>query len=397
MKDSSRRSFVKTSAATGLTFTFAGLISAHGQSGGGNTTWNPEGTFFSTNSGETTTYDPNGTYVTTDPGVTTTWDPDQTITTAEETTTSTEITTTTEICEQLLICMLEPTVSEYRNAWPLSWADAVVQDMDWLYIDYYMHEGEYYTTTYGAVVPYHEGYNPIKYKKAEFKLLFWLAPVDTPRQKTAKPVHPGPTRMNMWAAAHVCIVKGYYATTSNYVGINQGRPVWRVTPGEYKWEMVPGTYKAVYLCNSPESPTDDVRENSDANVANYTCGQHEVGFTTAIARYPNNQNDPSLIGGLGWLLIQIEHTDGKLIARATVVPKNNVEGESLSIGGDIGGEIGGVAIGWETSWGINGNPTVNELILPWQFAIGSNETLAGVPASLPYVSGFQLSDLPAAP
>ena len=94
MKDSSRRSFVKTSAATGLTFTFAGLIRAHGQSGGGNTTWNPEGTFFSTNSGETTTYDPNGTYVTTDPGVTTTWDPD--VTTMPETTMPEETTTVPE-------------------------------------------------------------------------------------------------------------------------------------------------------------------------------------------------------------------------------------------------------------------------------------------------------------
>jgi hypothetical protein len=93
MKDSSRRSFVKTSAATGLTFTFAGLIRAHGQSGGGNTTWNPEGTFFSTNSGETTTYDPNGTYVTTEPGVTTTWDPDAT-TVPEITTTAPEEMTT---------------------------------------------------------------------------------------------------------------------------------------------------------------------------------------------------------------------------------------------------------------------------------------------------------------
>lgn len=92
MKDSSRRSFVKTSAATGLTFTFAGLIRAHGQSGGGNTTWNPEGTFFSTNSGETTTYDPNGTYVTTESGVTTTWDPDAT--TVPETATTTEPETT---------------------------------------------------------------------------------------------------------------------------------------------------------------------------------------------------------------------------------------------------------------------------------------------------------------
>jgi len=92
MKDNSRRNFVKTSAATGLTFTFAGLIRAHGQSGGGNTTWNPEGTFSSTNSGETTTYDPNGTYVTTEPGVTTTWDPDAT--TVPETATTTQPETT---------------------------------------------------------------------------------------------------------------------------------------------------------------------------------------------------------------------------------------------------------------------------------------------------------------
>ena len=108
MKDSSRRSFVKTSAATGLTFTFAGLIRAHGQSGGGNTTWNPEGTFFSTNSGETTTYDPNGTYVTTDPGVTTTWDPD--VTTMPETTmpeeTTTVQTTTSEPSRTVLISII---------------------------------------------------------------------------------------------------------------------------------------------------------------------------------------------------------------------------------------------------------------------------------------------------
>jgi hypothetical protein len=37
MKDNSRRSFVKTSAATGLTFTFAGLIRAHGAPAGGTT------------------------------------------------------------------------------------------------------------------------------------------------------------------------------------------------------------------------------------------------------------------------------------------------------------------------------------------------------------------------
>jgi hypothetical protein len=112
MKDSSRRSFVKTSAATGLTFTFAGLIRAHGQSGGGNTTWNPEGTFFSTNSGETTTYDPNGTYVTTDPGVTTTWDPDVT-TTSEITTTAPEETTTTPAKPALW--KQDPTGDESKN------------------------------------------------------------------------------------------------------------------------------------------------------------------------------------------------------------------------------------------------------------------------------------------
>lgn len=33
MKNQSRRNFVKTSAATGLTFTFVGLIRAHGQTG----------------------------------------------------------------------------------------------------------------------------------------------------------------------------------------------------------------------------------------------------------------------------------------------------------------------------------------------------------------------------
>ena len=69
MKDSSRCTFVKQTAATGLTFTFAGLIRAHGQTGG-NTTWqattSPETTDATTtvttydqwgsgNTGETTT------------------------------------------------------------------------------------------------------------------------------------------------------------------------------------------------------------------------------------------------------------------------------------------------------------------------------------------------------
>lgn len=74
MNDHSRRSFVKTSAATGLTFTFAGLIRAHGQSGGG-TTWNPEETF---GTDVSTTWNQEATYVaTTWPGnhYSTTWDP----------------------------------------------------------------------------------------------------------------------------------------------------------------------------------------------------------------------------------------------------------------------------------------------------------------------------------
>jgi hypothetical protein len=114
---------VKTSAATGLTFTFAGLIRAHGQSGGG-TTWNPETTFATTWATDvsttwnqeatyvattwpghetSTTYDPNGSYVeTTNPNqeYTTTYDPNvyettqpatiqTTITTTQSTTVST--------------------------------------------------------------------------------------------------------------------------------------------------------------------------------------------------------------------------------------------------------------------------------------------------------------------
>ena len=76
MKDSSRRTFVKQTAATGLTFTFAGLIRAHGQTGGGstsNTTWNTT---------ENTTWSPDidiygSTYDTTfDSSFETSWSPD---------------------------------------------------------------------------------------------------------------------------------------------------------------------------------------------------------------------------------------------------------------------------------------------------------------------------------
>lgn len=71
MKDHSRRSFVKTSAATGLTFTFAGLIRAHGQSGGG-TTW--PGSYY------TTTWDSLAT-ATSSPEYTTTCNPNVIVTT----------------------------------------------------------------------------------------------------------------------------------------------------------------------------------------------------------------------------------------------------------------------------------------------------------------------------
>ena len=95
MKDNSRRSFVKKTAATGLTFTFAGLIRAHGESGGGettflttvDTTWDPNGGYTTTNSGQTTTWDPmESSYSTTEQE--TTWDPMQTTSTTEPETTA---------------------------------------------------------------------------------------------------------------------------------------------------------------------------------------------------------------------------------------------------------------------------------------------------------------------
>jgi hypothetical protein len=94
MLSEDRRSFVKKSLATSMTFTFTGLIRAHGEEvGGGTTTWNPEeSTAETSDSGGTTTWNPeestfeassvettwnpDGSTVETTDGGSTTWDPD---------------------------------------------------------------------------------------------------------------------------------------------------------------------------------------------------------------------------------------------------------------------------------------------------------------------------------
>lgn len=98
MHQENRRSFVKKSLATSMTFTFSGLIRAHGGEGEQTTIANPdETTFETTDSGGTTTWNPDKetTVVTTspeetptgDPDAATTWNPDET--TGEETTVET--------------------------------------------------------------------------------------------------------------------------------------------------------------------------------------------------------------------------------------------------------------------------------------------------------------------
>lgn len=80
MDTENRRSFVKKSLATSMTFTFSGLIRAHGEEGGETTyatTVNPE----------------ESTYATTDSGGTTTWNPDESTIPEETTTTIPEETT----------------------------------------------------------------------------------------------------------------------------------------------------------------------------------------------------------------------------------------------------------------------------------------------------------------
>lgn len=51
MQQENRRSFIKQSLATSMAFSFSGLIRAHGEEGGGTTTWNPDvTTYFDTTS-----------------------------------------------------------------------------------------------------------------------------------------------------------------------------------------------------------------------------------------------------------------------------------------------------------------------------------------------------------
>jgi hypothetical protein len=95
MKEENRRSFVKKSLATSMTFTFGGLIRAHGEEGGSTTyattvattedttVQNPDETTVAsteatTDSGGTTTWDPDMTTLGTLPPEETTWNPDET-------------------------------------------------------------------------------------------------------------------------------------------------------------------------------------------------------------------------------------------------------------------------------------------------------------------------------
>lgn len=99
MKEENRRSFVKKSLATSMTFSFSGLIRAHGEEGGSTTVatteettvFNADDTTFATtettDSGGTTVWDPDGTTLETTILGETTWNPeDTTVETTEETT-----------------------------------------------------------------------------------------------------------------------------------------------------------------------------------------------------------------------------------------------------------------------------------------------------------------------
>jgi hypothetical protein len=107
MNEENRRSFVKKSLATSMTFTFSGLIRAHGEEGGSTTVATTE---------ETTVFNPDDTTFatteTTDSGGTTTWDPDgPTIeTTVIEETTSNPEDTTVETTEDTTVATTLPPV-----------------------------------------------------------------------------------------------------------------------------------------------------------------------------------------------------------------------------------------------------------------------------------------------
>jgi len=123
MKEDNRRSFVKKSLATSMTFTFGGLIRAHGEEGGsttfattvatteGTTVYNPdETTEAAADSGGTTTWDPCMTTLATVPPEENTWNPEET--TADSTTeVTTEEVTSLFKCKKL--CNNNPRVSHY--------------------------------------------------------------------------------------------------------------------------------------------------------------------------------------------------------------------------------------------------------------------------------------------
>lgn len=100
-----RRDFVKKSLATSAAVSFAGLIRAHGEEGGGTTTWNPEQTTVATTDGQTTTWNPDYTTFETTAGETTTWDPEET--TVQTTTNTTGQTHVYDIFRRSLTCTLE--------------------------------------------------------------------------------------------------------------------------------------------------------------------------------------------------------------------------------------------------------------------------------------------------
>lgn len=109
MNEENRRSFVKKSLATSMTFTFAGLIRAHGEEGGSTTVatteettvFNPDDTTIAptetTDSGGTTVWDPDGTTFASTIIEETTWNPNGTTAPTEETTVNSTAEATTAV------------------------------------------------------------------------------------------------------------------------------------------------------------------------------------------------------------------------------------------------------------------------------------------------------------
>ena len=127
-----RRSFVKKTLATSVSISFAGLIRAHGEEGGGatTTTYDPQQTEITTES--QTTYDPQQTEATTE-SQTTTYDPQQT-----------EVTTAThwfDINERTAVCGGAAVIHDDNAvpAWSAEYHQSVVYSVDlpeWFKIQY---------------------------------------------------------------------------------------------------------------------------------------------------------------------------------------------------------------------------------------------------------------------